>query len=482
MVRNKDQSVGHFHVPIRRCSAEELHDTLGGLERVGAGRLGLRLAGLLRELLRTGGLPAGTLMPPSRSVAETFGVSRGVVVTAYEQLLAEGFLIARQGAGTRVADSLTAATPSVMPSLPPPMARPGLPDLGGFPRARWLAAYRHVLMNMSSADFGYGDPRGHQQLRAELAVYLRRTRGSVIDPERVVVVNGVAEGLALLGDVVAASGRPRIGVEDPASPGARELMARRGLAVVGVPVDGEGIVVDAIREPGRLGAILLTPAHQYPTGVILSPARRHALIELACEHRVLLVEDDYDGAFRYARDPVGCLQGLAPDVTVLLGSVSKTLAPALRLGWLVAPRAWQEQLVARRVVTSLAGQAVDELAFAHLLLTGGYDIHVRQMRRRYHKRRMHLVAELDAAEPEVVVRGDASGLHLLAELPQRVCEHAVLSSLRLNGFDVQGLAECRVVCPPDAPGGLVIGYASLSPGSITRLVSVLSQAIGKLVR
>ncbi|MFD0412836.1 PLP-dependent aminotransferase family protein [Streptomyces sp. NPDC127108] len=478
MARNKNQSVGHFHGPIRRCSAEELHDALGRLERAGAGRLGIRLAGLLRELIRTGGLPAGTLMPPSRSVAEAFGVSRGVVVTAYEQLLAEGFLLARQGSGTRVADSVTAADPAPTPSVPPPVARPGLPDLGGFPRTRWLAAYRHALMTMSSADFGYGDPRGHQQLRAELAVYLRRTRGAVIDPEYVMVVNGVAEGLALLADVAAATGRRHIAVEDPASPGARDLMARRGITVVSVPVDGEGIVVDAIREPGRLGAVLLTPAHQYPTGVILSAARRHALIELARAHDVMLIEDDYDGAFRYARDPVGCLQGLAPDITVLLGSVSKTLAPALRLGWLVAPRAWQEQLVARRVVTSLAGQAMDELALAHLLLTGGYDIHVRQMRRRYRTRRMHLVEELGTASPDVVVRGDASGLHLLAELPPQVREQTVLSSLRLNGFDVQGLAECRMGSPPGAPGGLVIGYAALAPASITRLVSVLSQAMG----
>ncbi|MED7828271.1 MocR-like pyridoxine biosynthesis transcription factor PdxR [Streptomyces chiangmaiensis] len=432
---------------------------------------------MLRELIRTGGMPAGTLMPPSRSVADAFGVSRGVVVTAYEQLLAEGFLLARQGSGTWVADSVTGADPTPKPSAPPPVARPGLPDLGGFPRTRWLAAYRHALSTMSNADFGYGDPRGHERLRVELAGHLRRTRGAVVDPELMLVVNGVAEGLALLADVVAATERRRIAVEDPASPGARDLMARRGLTVVGVPVDAEGIVADAIPEPAQLGAILLTPAHQYPTGVLLSATRRRALIELARTHDVMLIEDDYDGAFRYDRNPVGCLQGLAPDVTVLLGSVSKTLAPALRLGWLAGPLAWHERLVDRRVITNLAGQAMDQLAFAHLLLTGGYDKHVRQMRHRYRLRRSHLVAELAAARLDVVVRGDASGLHLLAELPPRVDERTVLSSLRLNGFDVQGLSECRLGCPPEVPGGLIIGYAALAPTSITRLVSALGKAI-----
>lgn len=479
MDRRKSQSAGHFEGPIRRCSAEELRIALGDLEGGGSGGLALRLIGLLRDLIRTGDMPSGTLMPPSRSVADVFGVSRGVVVAAYEQLLAEGFLLARQGAGTWVADSVTRASPAPPQlSAPAPVARPGLPDLSGFPRTKWLASYRHALSTMGNADLSYGDPRGHQKLRVELAGHLRRTRGAVVDPELMLVVNGVAEGLALLADVLTATGRQRIAVEDPASPGTRDLMAGLGLDVVGIPVDHEGIMVDSVQEPGRLGAVLLTPAHQYPTGVLLSAPRRRALIDLARAHDVLLIEDDYDGAFRYNRDPVGCLQGLAPDVTVLLGSVSKTLAPALRLGWMTGPQTWHQRLVERRATTNGSGQAMDQLAFAHMLLTGNYDRHVRQMRRNYHARRSHLVAELAATASDIVVRGDASGLHLLAELPPGVDESTVLALLRGNGFDVQGLAECRLVSPPDARGGLIIGYAALTPASITRLVSLLAQVTG----
>ncbi len=328
---------------------------------------------------------------------------------------------------------------------------------------------------MGSADLGYGDPRGHSGLRTELAGHLRRTRSAVAEADGILIINGVAEGLALLADVLLDSGRATVAVEDPASPGARDLLARRGLEVVGIPVDEAGMDVARIKSPERLGAIFLTPAHQYPTGVVLSPERRRALIELARRHDLVLIEDDYDGSFRFDREPVGCLQGLASDVTVLLGSVSKTLAPALRLGWLIGPRALQERLVERRVITNLAGQTVDQLALAHLLRSGTYDKHVRQMRRTYHARRRELIVELANKAPNVVVCGDSSGLHLLAEVPSPAHERVVLSVLRADGFAVQGLAECRLGGVSGRTSGLVIGFASLKSAALTRLADLVGQ-------
>ncbi|MCG8917735.1 PLP-dependent aminotransferase family protein [Actinokineospora sp. PR83] len=474
MALNKDQSARRFPGPIAPWSAEDLRAALGW-PFPGGGRLGIRLAGGLRELIRSGELPAGTGLPPSRAMAAALGVSRGVVVTAYDQLLAEGFLDARQGAGTWVG-RVVEPSPGPPSPVPAPVARPGLPDLGDFPRNRWLAAYRYALSTASSADLGYGDPRGHATLRTELAGHLARTRGVVVDADNILITNGVAEGLALLSDVLLADGCGVVAVEDPASPGTRDLLVQRGVEVVGVPVDDQGMDISRIRGPERLGAIVLTPAHQYPTGVVLSATRRHALIDLARAHGSVLVEDDYDGAFRFDREPVGCLQGLAPDVTVLLGSVSKTLVPALRLGWLVGPPRLQERLVRRRAVTSLAGQTIDQLALARLLRSGMYDKHVRQMRRNYHSRRQELIRELTYRNPDIVIKGDNSGLHLLIELPLLTDELLVLSVLRRAGFAVQGLSECRLAAADGGSSGLVIGFASIKAGALAELAELVSRA------
>ena len=466
---------GHLQGPLERWSGEDLALALG---RPAAGapsrRWSLWLAERIRALVRDEVLGYGAQLPASRALGAALGVSRGVVVSAYEQLLAEGFLAARQGSGTYVAVGGGSPEVRVPPSVPPPHARPGLPDLGAFPRTRWLAAYRAALAGASTADIGYGDPRGHPRLRVELAAHLGRTRAAVVDPDNVLVVGGVALALALLADVLVAAGRRRVVVEDPASPGTCELLRRRGLRVVPVPVDGDGIRPDALAAED-CAAVVLTAAHQYPTGVLLSAARRRALIALARERGFLLVEDDYDGAFHYGRGAVGCMQGLAPDVTMLLGSVSKTLAPSLRIGWLVAPPGWVAPLMRRRSVTDLAGPTIDQLAFAHLMASGGYDRHVRRMRRLYLRRRQRLVRVL-AEVPWLTVRGAPSGLHVLAQVPGADAEAALCAALREAGFDVQGLAECHAAAGaepgPAVASGVVIGFASLPDASIDKLGAV----------
>jgi GntR family transcriptional regulator / MocR family aminotransferase len=475
-------STGYLRKPRERWSAEDLALALGHAAAAPhARRLSYWLAERVRELVREGVLGYGARLPASRAMADALNFSRGVVVAAYEQLLAEGFLVAQQGSGTYVAATQRmppAETPPA-PALPPPHARPVLPDLGAFPRSRWLAAYRAALAEASTADIGYGDPRGHLKLRAELAAHLVRTRAAVVEPDNVLLVGGVAFALTLLSDMLLAAGHRRIAVETPASPGTCDLLRQRGLGLVPIAVDDSGVLPGPLAS-ASVPAVVLTAAHQYPTGAQLSADRRRAVISLARQLDMMIIEDDYDGSFHYGRSAVGCLQGLAPDVTVLLGSVSKTLAPALRMGWVVAPGRWLGPLMDRRRITDLAGPTLDQLAFAHLLESGSYDRHVRHMRRLYLSRRQRLIAALNEL-PAVTVRGAASGLHLLVEVPSLACELAVIGALRDDGFDVQGLAECHAaVGLPAAPGsrnGAVIGFASLSGGSIDSIAAVIGRAL-----
>lgn len=480
MVAADPVPAGYLRKPRQRWSAEDLALALGAASAPTHGRrLSYWLAERVRELVREGVLGYGARLPASRAMANVLNFSRGVVVAAYEQLLAEGFLAAQQGSGTYVAAAQRMPPVDTPPSLPPPHARPGLPDLGAFPRGRWLAAYRAALTEASTADIGYGDPRGHPKLRAELAAHLVRTRAAVVEPDNVLLVGGVAFALTLLSDMLLAAGHHRIAVETPASPGTCDLLRQRGLELVPIPLDDSGVL------PGPLAlaavpAVVLTAAHQYPTGVQLSADRRRAVISLARRQDMMIIEDDYDGSFHYGRGAVGCLQGLAPDVTVLLGSVSKTLAPALRMGWVVAPNRWVRPLMDRRRVTDLAGPTLDQLAFANLLGSGSYDRHVRHMRRLYLSRRRRLIAALDGV-PAATVRGAASGLHLVVQVPSQECEVAVVGALRDAEFDVQGLAECRAAVGTMAGcgsrNGVVIGFASQSDGSIDSVAAIVERAL-----
>jgi GntR family transcriptional regulator / MocR family aminotransferase len=411
-------------------------------------------------------------------------VARGVVVDAYEQLAAEGLLQARTGVGTFVAPaaglraSARSAPPlrvlpgvgPALPSQPHAELRPGVPSLSGFPRALWGRAVRHALVSVPDSALGYGDPCGYPPLREELADYLTRVRGARVRAEAVIVTGGVAQALSLISRVLRERGERQVAVEDPGSPGAWELLRSFGLAPVPVPVDDDGLDVARLVATGAR-AVVVTPAHQYPLGVVLAPARRRALVEWARERGGLVVEDDYDAEFRYDRAPVGCVQGLGPDVTLLTGSVSKALAPALRLGWLVAPDALRGPLAAAKRTADLGTPVLDQAALAHLLATGDYDRHLRQARRRYRHRRDALVAALRARLPRLPVRGVEAGLHLVVELPAEVGEERLLKSLADRGVVLHGLSATRI--RPGVPG-LVLAFADASPDRLQTAVSTLA--------
>jgi GntR family transcriptional regulator/MocR family aminotransferase len=455
-------------------------DTLLELDEGRSGPLHARLSGALREAIRGGRLPAGSALPPSRALAEDLGCSRWVVTEAYAQLAAEGYLEARVGSGTRVRAGGQAAADRPPPEAPPARApridlAPGLPDLRAFPLSRWVSALRAVASTLPYAELGYPDPTGHPRLRRVLAEYLGRVRGAVADPAHLTVCRGVADGTGRLCLALRAAGVEALAVEEPGWHRLRDAAASAGLRVVAVPVDSEGVRVADLEADPAVRAVLVSPTHQFPTGVVLSPARRAAVLEWARRVDGLVLEDDYDAEFRYDRRPVGTLQGTDPSRVVLLGSVSKTLSPALGIGWVLTPSAWTGRLRAT------AGQwawpsTLDQLTFATFLQGGDYDRHLRAARRRYRVRRDRLVQTLASHLPDAELLGVAAGLHLLVHLDTEVDPAAVVDRAAANGIRVANLATYR--SRPDAIGpGLVLGYGNLADPQVEEAVAQLASAV-----
>lgn len=384
---------------------------------------GRALQAALRDAVRSGRLAQDTRLPSSRDLAADLGVSRGLVTEAYEQLTAEGYLRSGRGAGTWVSGAARPTRPRARDLAPrPPAVRadfvPGTPDLALFPRAAWAAAQRGVLADLPHHELGYPDPRGLPRLRTALAGLLARRRGVVADPERLLIVSGVAQATALLGLALHARGTDTVGVEDPGSPRHSALYAAAGVTAVPLALDDEGLAVDPLRASG-VRAVVTTPAHQFPTGIAYSARRRAELLDWARSVDGFVIEDDYDGDFRYDRAPVGALQGLDPERVAYTGSVSKSLAPGLRLGWLLVPEALAEEVVERKRTTDLGHPTLDQALFARFVERGDYDRQLRRCQRAYRERRDALLAALREHFPGVRVSGIAAGLHVIAELPGR---------------------------------------------------------------
>lgn len=429
----------------------------------------------LRAGIREGRLHPGTRLPSTRELAARLQVARGVVVEAYAQLTAEGWLVSRQGSGTRVAPA--AAAPAADPE-PWPWAQPmphdfalGVPDLAAFPRAAWLAATRRVLRDLPDAQLSHPDPRGAPALRAALAAYLGRQRGVVTTADRIVVTNGFWQGLGVVCRALAERGARRIAMEDPGFVFHRHVVTRAGLEPVGVPVDDRGLRTDLL---GDEDAVLVTPAHQSPTGVVTAPERRTALLAWAAERDAIVIEDDYDAEHRYDRDPVGALQGLAPERVVYGGTASKTLAPALRLGWVAAPASLARAVATEKGFADGGSPTLEQLVLADLIERGDLDRHLRRTRTAHRRRREALAQALAEHLPEARIRGVAAGLHVAVDLPPDTDEHAVVVAAAGRGVRVEGLGPHRF--GPGRPG-LLLGFGALSEQAIRRGVAELAAAV-----
>jgi GntR family transcriptional regulator/MocR family aminotransferase len=451
----------------------------------------------LRGAIVDGRLPAGSMLPPSRVLAAELQVSRGVVTEAYQRLSENGQVVGHARAGTIVASvplpagadrpvPSTAAqeTPDLFSATPGggtfDLFRsatsaidlfPGLPDVTAFPRSAWLRGERAVLADFTAADLGYGDPSGAPAFRRAVARWLARNRGIQVRPDEVIIVAGVAQALALLARVLGQAGITQIAVEDPGSLGAREQLRAWGIDTPPVLVDDAGLVVDQLRRSAA-PAVLLTPAHQFPTGVVLSGERRRELLGWA-DDGGLIIEDDYDAEHRYDRPPVSSLRAVAPERVCYAGSVSKLLAPALRVGWMLAPARYHRAVVAAKRDTDLGNAALAQLVLAHLMEFGDLDRHLRLVRRRHRRRRDAMIAALRRELPGAQLHGAAAGLHLMITFTASFSDVDLASAAFERGVKVQPLSwHCQTPYRP----GLVLGYAATSVSAIEQGVSVLAQA------
>ena len=455
-------------------SGVDLHLELAG-HRLRAG-----LEAALREAVQTGRLAPGTRLPSSRTLAADLGIARNTVAEAYAQLVAEGWLTAAQGSGTRVASTSVVLPVPAADGQPPAGTRvarhnlrAGSPDLSAFPRAGWLSAARKALSGAPNQALGYGDPRGRPELRTVLAAYLGRTRGVRVAPDRIVVCAGFTQGLALLCQVLPDVGVTKIAVEDYGQPHTAGALAASGLALVMLGVDDGGAVLDTTH---GAQAMLLTPAHQFPLGSVLSPRRRADAARWAADCGGLIIEDDYDGEFRYDRQPVGALQALAPEHVIYAGTVSKTLAPGLRLGWLVLPDRLTEAVATAKARSDAHTSSFEQLTLAEFITSGAYDRHVRRVRLAYRRRRDRLVAALAAHASGVRVTGIAAGLHAVAELGPGQREEQVIARAAARGVAIEGLAGYALREHTRGPA-LVIGYATPPEHGYTAALARLVAAI-----
>ncbi|MFI2209367.1 PLP-dependent aminotransferase family protein [Streptomyces sp. NPDC020141] len=461
------------------------------------------LAGRIRRALADGRLPVGSRLPATRILAAELGVSRGVVTEAYQRLIEDGHLSGRGRNGTiAVGAPAQAPTASRPPAFADPSARrspfaaapgadvfdsmrtirsridlsPGLPDLASFPRAAWLRAERRVLARLAASDLGYGDPRGTPALRLAVANWIARNRGIRADPGDVLIVAGTAQTLSLLGRVLRGDGVTAMAVEDPGSLGARQHLHACGLDTPPVAVDSEGVRVDGLRASGA-AAVLLTPAHQFPTGVVLRGGRRAELMRWARESGGLIVEDDYDAEHRYDRTPVPALRSVLTENVCYAGSVSKLLAPALRIGWILAPPKYRDALVDAKRFADLGNAALPQLALAQFMESGEMERQLRLLRRHHRRRRDAMIKAIGVHLPGATVHGTAAGLHLTITFEAGFADTDLAAAALARDVKTQPLSWHAQ--RPHRPG-LVLGYAASTPAAIEEGVAALGEALRHL--
>jgi GntR family transcriptional regulator/MocR family aminotransferase len=435
----------------------------------------------LRDAIRGGTLRPGSEVPSTRDLARDLGISRPLVMEAYAQLAAEGYLALRQGAAPRVADS---APGQQIRNLPPETIstetfhydfRPGKPDLSTFPSARWLKAVEAALKAMVPNDFGYAQRYGVWPLRQALADYLGRVRGVSADPRQILITGGFEQARTFLAQALKRRGVTQLAVEEPGYTD-RDVWLAAGLRLIPIPLDENGVDVAALAR-SKAQAVVLTPAHQYPTGVVMSGARRLALTSWLRDRNAVAVEDDYDAEFRYDRAPIGALQGLAPDHVVYAGTASKTLAPALRLGWMVVPPALLLLLEDELRQMDYGRGRIDQFALAHFIRTGDYDRHLRRMRALYRNRREALLAALGAILPEVEVGGISAGLHATVRFRRRLDETAILESANKRDIGVSFMRQHYIGAAPDE-STLLLSYANMPESALRTGLRTLAMIVG----
>jgi GntR family transcriptional regulator/MocR family aminotransferase len=445
-----------------------------------SGTLRTQIENQIRRAIRDGALTPGAGIPSTRDLARQITVSRRVVVDAYAQLAAEGYLSLRQGARPRVSEQAAPVHPSEMLAArpTPPVRfdfRPSVPDVSAFPRTEWLRSLRVALTTMTNADLGYGDPRGVPALRSALADYLGRVRGVIAHPDQIIITNGYTQGLGLVCRALVHAGATRIALDDPSNPEDRLIVARAGLTPIAIGVDDAGPQVEQL-ECASVAAVVMTPAHQHPTGAVLSGERRTTLLTWLRTHNTIAIEDDYDAEYRFDRAAIGALQGLDPARIIYAGSTSKTLTPALRIGWLVVPRPLLDAVTHEKLLADRGTPRIEQHALADFISRGELDRHLRRMRVRYRRRRDALVEALSTTLPEATISGIAAGLHLTLHLSDTDDEQAIRTEATRRHIALDTINDYRA-SPRDDQPTLLLGYGQLPEPVIRAGVHELASAI-----
>jgi GntR family transcriptional regulator / MocR family aminotransferase len=459
-------------------------DILLAVDRASGVSLRLQLEREMRAAIRSGRLPPGLALPSSRSFASTLGVSRGVVVGTYEQLIAEGYLVSQLGSGTTVAAVRTGSAKAS--AAPPPRVSPrfdflpGMPDLGAFPTKEWLSCARRAVTLASKSSMGYPDAGGPRSTREELANFLARSRATAGGPENLVLCSGFTQGIDLVARLLAARQVKSVAIEDPGLGGVAHLFRSLRIKTPRIPVDERGMVVERLARSAAT-AVVVTPAHQYPTGAGMAPERRAALLEWAFSRNALIIEDDYDAEFRYDRQPIGALQGLAPDHVIYIGSASKTLSPALRIGWTLAPSFLVQQLSEIKQRADRGSPTFDLLALGDFIGAGHLDRHLKKMRSVYGLRRDALITALAERLPGCSVHGVAAGLHLMVSLPLDVDERALVAAAREASIEVLGVYPFHARPEGKSPA-LLMGYGGIETNLISEGIERLAGLVAAVRR
>jgi GntR family transcriptional regulator/MocR family aminotransferase len=434
------------------------------------------VAETLRRAIQEGRLPAQTVLPSSRRLAAELGVSRGVVTDVYEQLAAEGYIEVSERVAPVVA-AVLAAAPATAEEAAPSWRfdlNAVTPDVSLFPRRAWARAIDRALRAAPDSSLDYADHRGRPELRVALSRYLARVRGVRVDPGRIVITQGFTQALDLLCRVLVGRDAGTVAMESPSHPGLWATVRNSGLALVGCPVDGDGLDMDELISLGADAAVV-APAHQFPTGTVLAPRRRAALVDWASEPGRLIIEDDYDAEFRYDRTAVGAVQGLSPASVAHVGSASKSLAPGVRLGWISAPPDFVDALREQKSAADSGSPVIDQLALAELITGGEYERHIVRTRRTYRRRRDLLVGALRSRLPRLAITGAAAGMQLLVLLPEGVDDAEVAEAARTRRIGVSALSPLHLTPRPER--GLLLGYGRLPEPSIREAVAALADVI-----
>lgn len=434
----------------------------------------------LRDAILEGALRAMVRLPASRVLARDLGVSRGVVSDAYEQLQAQGFLVTRARSAPVVAVVHRPPLPPSMCRDPPAPPRfdltPTTPDVRLFPVAHWLSVARDTTRRAQTATFDYGAPQGEPLLRNRLADHLGRTRGVVADPDQIVIVQGTAQGCDLVLRLLRNRGASSVAVEDPGHTTQSRRVRAAGLRLETQAVDDAGLVLHGL----SADAVLVTPAHQFPTGCVMSGERRRQLLAWSRSNGRLIIEDDYDAEFRYDREPVRALQGLGPQEVIHLGTVSKTLAPALRLGWIVVPPDLVEDTRRTKALLDDSSPVLDQLALAELIRRGDYDRHIRRARRVYRARRDRVLEALRLHLPGLTIDGAAAGMHVVLRFPAQIDDGPIAKACVAAGIAVPALSSFSLT--RSDYHGLVIGYGRLHESAVDDAVRALAGVVRGYLR